>query len=372
MTTNNEITASEDTDRAGVDADSEIHTETTTDNTTGNELAQEGDQNTAALEMDADFEPQALNEELIAEIRSRRPMFDARGDYNAMVCDELLRCGEIPTQKNVLTVGKWGSAKDVSRDVSTWRQSFTKRLQPGPLPFAAQRLANQMLAQLMDLCRKTAAEPMEAAVTALQSQLDQVQAAREQERQELQQALAQATERATQLTEELAQTTTLLQRQSDEMGRCQERITALESSVVTLNVEKRQIESSARETISRLESAYDRERTSINEANARLVEQIKDENRAAIAELKARITSLDAAVDGANRQAAVQIEVARSDAKKWQEHARAATEQIDKARAAEIEAREKLASETLRVARFENQVGRLQRELEACQAKKTE
>lgn len=316
---------------------------------------------------DIDFEPQVLTNELIQEIRERRGLFDSRSDYNTMVCDELMRCGQIPTQKSVLAVGKWGSAKDVSRDVALWRQSFSKRLYPGPLPFAAQRLANQMLAQLMDLSKKAVADPLEAQVRSLEALVEKNRQDHQREVEELTAKLAKSMERTVQLTEELSQSTTLLQRQKDELDKASERIHGLESSVVTLNVEKRQIEASAKDTLSHLEARHTRERTSLAEAHAAQLAQVKEDHRLTVSEHKARITTLESSVESAGRQAAAQIEAARQDAKRWQEQARAATEQIDRARTAENDAREKLASETLRSARLENQIFKLTGDMEALQ-----
>lgn len=115
-------------------------------------------------------------------IRSLRPHYTNREDYNLMICNELAAQGQIPSGNLVRDIGGWGSQAYVQADVAKWASqlqahgvSTSSGRIPAPLLRQTQTIAENMWATVQQHHQQHVAAPLQQQMQTARDNLQQLQ-----------------------------------------------------------------------------------------------------------------------------------------------------------------------------------------------------
>lgn len=285
-------------------------------------------------------------------IASQKETFSERLPFNLFVCDELARRGVQPNSASVIKVGRWGNSNAVAGDVRTWFSNIAARLSARypDIPNASQAEANALIEKLWLLAVRDSKRPLEAAL----SQLDEAHASLNQALSSL--GACEAARVEDQRIADLAKTQFDIELESkhqewlkvsEKLNAVEVRLVATVTSLESANARISEMAKSHAEVVAKIEAQH-------REALSR---QAADREKVAAA-LAHSIEQANAQAITARKEAAVQIDAARQDAKCANDRAVAAENRADKARAESNSLKDELANCRVQSARTEQDLMR--------------
>lgn len=116
-----------------------------------------------ALQQAASLPDRADSVAFIQAVRSLRPSFKRREDYNSFICAQMAARGAVPNATQVLHIGGWGSKGDVSADVKAWFAQVARSAaaEEFAVPPALRRESQSLLEQMWALASRLAQTQIE-------------------------------------------------------------------------------------------------------------------------------------------------------------------------------------------------------------------
>ncbi len=291
------------------------------------------------------------SEEYQHRLQELRKSFPGRRSFNFMVCDELARRGVTPTQTTVLAVSKWGTTSYVAADVAAWYASLSRKLGRlhADIPVEVRVSANALFEQLWNLAGQEKTAPLRARIDALEKQLANANT-----------VLAETTELATSRQSRIESLGAKVEAAESRVDELRERHRVAESALAQeREAKERTVADMTRQHEQRLEAEaqrladaqadaarrVDQAQSRIDEMQSRHAAQIR-----AHLEAESRVATEMAAL---RRDASLQVDHARQDAKDAAARANAAERRVDQAHAVEAQLRDQLAAAGIEGARRE-------------------
>jgi hypothetical protein len=273
--------------------------------------------------------------------------FQARPDFNFMVCDELARRGHAPNGRNVLMAGRWGNPAAVAQDVKSWYASLSKRLsdQQAKVPVAVRLRANELFEQLWAMATVQAAEPHRLAAEALQSTLDAERGDRANEAAALGGQIADLQSQARLHEAAMGATTASLLQAEQRLVELGKEIDTLKNSIAMAAVDRQQSERSLNQKLVDQREQFDRDAATTQRAHAGVLVSMEDALRGERERL-----------DSATRTHALALDQFRLDLRSANERVDAAMAATAQARAASDALRDQLAQSAVDKARLEHRL----------------
>lgn len=299
----------------------------------------------------------ATQEQVQAAVRTLRPHFETRTEYNFMVADLLAQRGMAPNGANVLAAGGWGNPSSVAADMKLWYAGLSARLsaEHAHIPDSARRTANGLIEQLWSLAQACTQAPM----AEMSQHLATEKAARAYAEQALAEAIAQnellgrevASQRAQAQLREQALKEQIATRQTEIDG-LHDQLDALRSSIVQAALLHQQ----------EIQSTKDK-------FHADMQRQQEAHQQAAVV-MQARLDTAQemvlektTAINELGRQHALALDSYRQDAKAAAIRADRAQQETERVRSQLDEAKDQLAMAGIDKARLQQRMAILDQEL---------
>ena len=283
-----------------------------------------------ALQQAASLPDRADSVAFIQAVRSLRPSFKRREDYNSFICAQMAARGAVPNATQVLHIGGWGSKGDVSADVKAWFAQVARSAaaEEFAVPPALRRESQSLLEQMWALASRLAQTQIEedraraqAVFAQLQNDLQESRQGMEALRKQRDEAVWQRDE-AARLAQELRaqidradrraqEALTQLQAQQQEHERRQEALRAEHAQVLAHAQAQHQQE------LQRAQALMQQQIRSESSRHAQETDELKHQIKTAQDELQAlRDRSAEAAAAAAQqaRQMALALDKARQEA----------------------------------------------------------
>ncbi len=306
------------------------------------------------------------SEEYQNRLQELRKSFPGRRSFNFMVCDELARRGVTPTQTTVLAVSKWGTTSYVAADVADWYASLSRKLGRlhADIPVEVRVSANALFEQLWNLAGQEKTAPLRDRIEVLEKQLANANL-----------VLAETTELATGSQARVDSLSAMLasaEARADELGARQK---AAESALAQEQEKKsseiadltRQHELELESAALRLAEAQAEAIRRVDQAQARLDEVQRRHAEEIRARLEAETRIADEMI-ALRKDASLQIDRARQDAKDAAARANAAEQRVTQAHAVEANLRDQLAAAGIEAARRDMAIQAREAEIAALSA----
>lgn len=310
-------------------------------------------------------------------LQSMRPHFQDRTSFVHFVCEQLIERGVPPNSSNIQKLAKWGSSSDMSADVRAWWPVFAQRLRGANprIPAAARPRFNELAEQIYGLALSLAQTPLAAFKADMEERVKESLARQE----ELSDTLATLRSDHSRLrmqadswSKEAAQLSGALKAavgELEQQARSHAEVTAKmrqdhERAVDQLN--KRHTE--AMHLRERELSDERQARQSLTREAAANLQTTKDAHAQVVQSLQASITRLEDLVDSTRRDAAVQVDAARQDAREAHKRASATELRLEEARTVERALREQITRAEVAHQQAQAQLQSAAKTIEALQA----
>lgn len=285
------------------------------------------------------------------QLQALRKHFEDRSSFVFFVCDQLIERGVPPNSSNIQKLAKWGSSSDMSADVRDWWQVFARRQRGArpTMPAAARPLANQLFERLYELTLQMVEQPVKAFVDDMTTQLQDAQT-REHALAEQLAGLRSTHERLRVQADALADDNarqggelTAARAELDRQARAHAaRLAEMEqahAAQISRLAQERELEISRRDA----QLAEERQARASQAREAAAAAQAQQEAHALVVQsMQASITRLERLVDDTRRDAAVQVDAARQDAREANKRTAASEAKLDEARSVERTLREQI------------------------------